>query len=172
MELIFEQSPKEAQYIVNHLQDPTFFPNNNDYRSAYFVGESHSEKTIMAKAIAYKMAQHGWSTKFLSSRSILKKNSYKTAIQLRNELENIAASKRPTILIFYDLNQLLEYNNSKYNDADLTDSVLWDFVDKQKYNKNFFLIGTMNRTHKLTKRTKSRILGDIIEFPSTNNDVN
>jgi len=165
MKLVFESSPQKAQRIVKYLQDPTRFPDSVDYRSAYFVGEPGSGKTMMAKAIAYKMSQEGWEYRFILSSSLLGKYRNQTAVRLQEELENIEISNKPTILIIDELHRLLENMNSKHHDTDTTATTLWTFLDKQAGNKNFFLIGTMNRIDRLPKPFKSRMLPDYIRFP-------
>jgi|GEM_PF-1905860 len=165
MSLVFTSSPEEAQFIVKHLQDSTYFPLNEDYRSAIFVGEPGSGKTIMANAIAYKMTEHGWEYKILSSTSLLGEHRNQTAIRLQKELDAIAASNKPTILIINELNRLLEYTESKHHDTDTAATALWTFLDKQKGNEKFFFIGTMNRINKLPKPYKNRVLSDCITFP-------
>lgn len=165
MNLVFKSSPKEAQCIIKHLQDPTYFPLNEDYRSAIFVGEPGSGKTTMAKAIAHKMTEHGWEYKILSSTSLLGEQRNHTAIRLKKELDEIEASKKPTILIIDELNLLMENSESKHHDTDATAKTLWMFLDKQSGNKDFFFIGTMNRINKLPKPYKNRILSDYITFP-------
>src|SRR5579871_5874826 len=87
LELVFEHSPKRAQAIVKHLQDPHYFPHNRDYRSAYFVGEPGSGKTTMARAIVYKMSKKGWNHKFIGSTELLGEYRNQTAIRLEKELE-------------------------------------------------------------------------------------
>lgn len=164
IELVFESSPKEAQCIVNHLEDPTFFPGNKDYRAAYFVGEPGSGKTTMAKAIAYKMAQKGWHCKIISSTTLLGEYRNQTAIKLQKELQTAASSNKPTIIIIDELNKLLENSDSKHHDTDTAAAALWTFLDKQNNNENFFFIGTMNRITKLPKPFKDRILFDYITF--------
>jgi AAA+ superfamily predicted ATPase len=165
MELVFESSPEKAQDIVKYLQDPTYFPSGVDFRFAFFVGEPGSGKTITANAIAYKMAQEGWDYKIIPSTSFLGVYRNQTAIQLRKELEIVAASNKPTILIIDELHRLLENANSKHHDTDATSTALWTFLDKQKNNKNFFFIGTMNRANKLPKPLKDRIFSGYIPFP-------
>lgn len=165
MNLVFKSSPKEAQCIVNHLQDPTYFSLNEDYRSAIFVGEPGSGKTTMARAIANKMTEHGWEYKIISSTSLLGEQRNHTAIRLKKELDEIEASKKKTILIIDELNLLMENTESKHHDTDATAKTLWMFLDKQSGNKNFFFIGTMNRINKLPKAYKNRVLPDYIEFP-------
>lgn len=171
MNLVFKSSPKEAQFIVKHLQDPTYFPLNEDYRSAIFVGEPGSGKTTMAKAIANKMTEHGWEYKILSSTSLLGEQRNHTAIRLKKELDEIDALKKPTILIIDELNLLMENTESQHHDTDATAKTLWIFLDKQSGNKDFFFIGTMNRINKLPKPYKNRILSDCITFPLMTDSV-
>jgi AAA+ superfamily predicted ATPase len=165
MEFVFASSPEEAQCIVNYLQNPNYFPGVENYRSAFFVGEPGTGKSITAQAIAHKMSQNGWEYKFLSSTSFLREYRNQTAIQLQKELEKIESSNKPTILIIDEIHRLLENTESKHHDTDETATALWTFLDRQQNNNSFFLIGTMNRIHKLPKPVKSRIISDFIEFP-------
>lgn len=167
LEFILEQSPKEAQCVVNHLQDPTFFSGNEDYRSVYFVGEPGSGKTSTARAITHEMKKYGWKYKFISSTSLLKEYRNQTAIQLQRELESAIASGQPTIVVVDELHQLLENSGSPHHDSGMTATTLWGFLDRQQNNPNFFFIGTMNRITHLPKPFKSRILFDYIEFQSS-----
>lgn len=169
MEFVFTKSPKEAQCIVHHLQDPSYFPLNENYRSAIFVGEPGTGKTVMAKAIAHKMTEHNWEYKFLPSTSFLGEHRNQTAILLQKELESIKKSKKPTLLIIDELNLLMENSESKNHDTDATAKALWTFLDQQKSNPDFFFIGTMNRIDKLPKAFKSRIILDYIKFPLVSN---
>lgn len=165
MEIVFIQSPEEAQHIVNHLQDPSYFPLNESYRSVVFVGEPGTGKTVTAKAIAHQMKKHNWQYRFLPSTSLLGEHRNQSARMLQKELEDISKSKKPTILIIDELNLLMENSESKNHDTDATAKALWMFLDTQKDNKNFFFIGTMNRINKLPKPYKNRILFDYIKFP-------
>jgi len=110
------------------------------------------------------MTQKGWRCLYFSSRHFLEKNSTKTAINFRDELKEIENSEIPTILILSELNRLLDHN---INSADWPAAVLWDFLDKQKHNKNFFLIGTLDQVNKVSKRSKSRMIFNIIKFPDS-----
>lgn len=165
MEMVFKSSPIEAQYIVNHLQDPTYFPMSENYRSAMFVGEPGTGKTTLAKAIIYKMSQKGWDYKFLLSPELLGEYRNGTARKLKKELKASVSSGKPIIIVVDELHRLLENSESKHHDTDSTAGALWTFLDTQKGNKNFFLIGTMNRSDKLPKPYKSRILFNCIDFP-------
>lgn len=165
MKLVLDSSPVDAQLIVNHLQDPTYFPDDKDYRSAIFFGVPGSGKTIMAKAIGYEMEKKGWDCKFVSSTSLFGEHRNQTSIRLTNELESIVASKKPTLIIIDELNRLLDNANSKHHDTDSTSTALWTFLDSQEGNENFFLIGTMNCIDKLPQPFKSRIITDYINFP-------
>ena len=161
----FKYSPKEAQYIIHHLYDPTFFQLTQDCRSKIFFGEPGTGKTTTAEAIAYKMSQYGWEYKFLPSTLFLGEHRNQAAILLQKELEAIKKSKKKTILIIDELNLLMEHSESKNHDTDATAKVLWAFLDQQKNNNDFFFIGTMNRINKLPQAYKSRIILNCIKFP-------
>lgn len=165
LELVFELAPKRAQAIINHLQDPNYFPHNRDYRSAYFVGEPGSGKTATARYIAHKMSKEGWDYKFIASTELLGKYRNQTAIRLRKELEEVVRSQIPTIVIIDELHRLLENTESKHHDTDTAATALWLFLDKQRNNEKFFFIGTLNRITKLPKPFKDRIIIDVIKFP-------
>ena len=166
MELAFENAPKKAKCILNHLEDPTYFPLNENYRSAIFVGEPGTGKTCAAQYIVYKMAQKGWNHTFILSPELLKEYRNGTARKLKKELKASIASGKPTIVVIDELHQLLENSESKHHDSGATASAFWTFLDAQKDNKNFFLIGTMNRADKLPKPYKSRVLFNYIAFPT------
>jgi len=170
MELVLEHSPAEAQYIINHLQDPTLFPGNLGYRSTFFVGKPGSGKTMTARAIAYKVAPE-WECKFLSSISLLGEYRNQTAIHLKKELEAIASSGKPTIIVVDELHRLLENAESKHHDTDTAATALWLFLDKHEKNKKIFFIGIMNRITKLPQPFKDRILSDYITFQPINDST-
>ncbi len=174
MEFVFKYSPQEAQSIINYLQDPNYFPGIKNYRAIFFVGEPGTGKSITAKAIAYKMIQEGWEYKIISSTSLLGEYRNQTSVRLENELEKIRTSNKPTILIIDELNQLLENSNSTHHDTDTVSKSLWSFLDKQKSNNNFCLIGTMNRINKIPQQVKSRVYFiefDLMTDPKIKNNI-
>jgi SpoVK/Ycf46/Vps4 family AAA+-type ATPase len=111
------------------------------------------------------MIQAGWHYRFIPSTSLLGKDSTETARQLENELKAANLSEQPIILVVDEINRLLENKNTTHHNDDFSASVLWMFLDKQKKNNNFFLIGTMNRIHTLPKSVKDRMFGNCILFP-------
>jgi len=169
MEFVFENSPKEAQHIVNHLQDPTYFPMSENYRSVIFVGEPETDTTIMANAIAYKMSQSGWKYQFLSHQTLQSNPTFsrrdedETISNLQRKLERSVASGKPTIVVIDGLHNLLENREVRRHGID-EKNILWTFLDAQKNNDKFFLIVTMHNTDKLPKLYKEKILFDCIHF--------
>jgi AAA+ superfamily predicted ATPase len=164
MELMLESASFKAQAIIKHLQDPTYFPQSDDYRSAYFIGKPGSDKTLMAKAIAYKMSQEGWVYKTISSTSIIKNLNDNLTFVLYEDLNTIKKSNKPTIVIIDELDQLLKTSHSKYHDLDIASKFLCEFLDEQKGNKNFFLIGTINDASFLPNSLKEKMFFNIIPF--------
>jgi hypothetical protein len=182
MDLVFKNSPEEAQQIVNNLENPTCLQHKKN-NFVIFFGDSQSDSKAMTEAIAYKMYKQGWNCRFFNGKSLFGKNSDHTAIKVQSELKKIAASNKPTIVVFYDLHQLLGYTANIYKDANapvstsfdelynhhnpgLTNTVFWNFLNKQEDNEKYFFIGTMDDIQKLPENTKRIIIENIIEFPS------
>jgi AAA+ superfamily predicted ATPase len=163
MNYVFQNAPRQAQMIVEHLKDPTYL-DDIEYRSATFVGEPGSGKTTMALAIAHRMSEFDWKYALVSSTALLGQYRNQTALHLGKLLRAIAKSIKPTILIIDELNRLLEHSESKSHDTDTTATTLWTFLDQQRKNVKFFFIGTMNNLAKLPKPYKDRILFEYIKF--------
>jgi len=164
MAYVLTQADKKAQMIVEHLKDPTFLE-DDEYRSAIFVGEPGTGKTTTALAIGHQMmVESGWQYKMLDSGAFLGKFRNQTAIKLKQFLRGIVALRAPMILIIDELNRLLEHANSEHHDTDTASTALWTFLDKQRGNQQFFFIGTMNDITKLPKPYKDRILFEFIQF--------
>lgn len=166
MEMVLEAAPLKAQFIPKHLEDPNFFPGCEKFRSAYFIGAPGTGKTIAAKAIAYKMSQKGWDYKFISSTELVEGYRNQTCVHIREELEGIISSGKPTLIIIDEISRLLENADSKNHDTDMSATALWSFLDKQLKNPNFFLIGTMNSAENLPQPFKNRINSNSIPFLS------
>ena len=164
MEQVYESSPVEAQQVVEHLQRPELLKDPSG-RYAIFVGPPGSGKSMMAKAIAYKLKQEsGWESKFISVGGIVGDKRNQTTVRLQKMLKNIVDKDKPTIIIIDELNKLLEHTESEHHDTDMTATCLWAFLDEQRGNNNFFLIGTMNQDTRLPQAFKSRILPNRIDF--------
>jgi len=163
LEMVFESSPEEAQHIVSYLKNNNVYKKKRGY--VFFVGKPGVGKTTMAKAIAYKMSLEGWDCQHFTSSDFIKSNRNQTAIYLKQKLESATFSHRPTIVIIDEINGLLENTHSENHDTDSTSKALWSFLDEQKDNPQFFLIGTANDISKLPQALQNRLLGRIIEFP-------
>ncbi len=163
MNQVFNNAPKQAQNIVKHLKNPNFL-HDGSYRATIFYGIPGSGKTMLAKAIAYRMKEAGWKYALISSTSLLQEYRNQTAIYLNRIFNAIIAKNEPFLLIIDELNQLLENADSKHHDSDATSKAIWSFLDSRRNKHNFFFIGTMNRLNKLPQPFKSRILFKCIEF--------
>lgn len=162
-------APIFAQHIVNHLQDANFYKERT-YRYSMFVGASATERTKAAQAIAYKMVrENGWLYFHLDARLLLSNIRNEALVVLREILKTIAelSKTQPIIVVIDELHVLLENTDDPRDDTRVTSSYLCSFLDRQSYNENFFLIGTMSRTTHLSQQLKSRILSRIIDFNIT-----
>lgn len=163
MKYVFDRSPIEAKQIIDHLKDKKFY-SDSAYRYAIFVGPPGSGKTTMAKAIGYIMQQEGWDYEYIPSTAILGDKRNESTVRLRSKLMAILAKGRPTFVFIDEMNELLEHTESENYDTSATAKFLWQFLDEQEGNHNFFMIGTMNRDTKLPQPFKSRILAKRIKF--------
>lgn len=185
MKIAVENSPKKALHIVDQLENHAYSPYNLDNRLAIFFGDAESNSKRMAQVIAYRMYKQGWNIEVFCGESLFGKNSDHTAIKVANALNNIETLNKPTLIVFFDLDQPLGYHQNQYRDPDsidtkplfashnkdhhypeLTNIVFLNFLIKQRSNEKFFLIGTMKDIQKLPQDTKNRIIMNIIEFPS------
>src|SRR5579872_4507355 len=161
LEQVFTNAPARVKNIVAHLKDPKFF-SKETYRSVFLVGAPGVGKSTMAKAIGYQLRNAGWKTRFFTCADLefAGENRNIAAIRLVSTLNDLVAQKNSKIIIIIDeLNQLLENYNSKQYDTDMTSKALWTFLDKNRYNENFFFIGVMNDAGKIPQQLKSRHRG-------------
>ena len=133
------------------------------------MGKPGVGKTTMAKAIAYKMSLEGWDYQHFTSSDFIKTNRNQTGTYLKQKLDTAAFSPRPIIVIIDEINGFLENTHSENHDTDSTSKALWSFLDEQKDNPQFFLIGTANDISKLPQALQNRLLGRVIQFPTITN---
>lgn len=157
----YEGAPWQVKHIVEHLNNPDEF-GDDDYRAAFFVGPPGSGKTTAAKAVPH-MAN--WFRYFIVATEIERKDRNSTSRELLKILNSIVANPIPKVVVIIDeLEELLEHFESEKYDTAATGRSLWTFLDSQAGNKNFFLIGTMNRNNKIQEQLKDRIDVDCIYF--------
>ncbi len=155
---VFEDAPRNAQLLVDHLKNP-LAPN---WQTAFFVGPTGTGKSTAALAVPH-LAHWHWLYKAAPEFSGTYRNETKE--RLADFLRCAVSQKKKVVVIIDELNRILENFDSKHHDADATASYLWTFLDEQKYNPNFFFIGTMNREDKLPDQVKHRFGGSSIYFP-------
>ena len=154
---VWEEAPVEARRIVTRLKNPKLRgPNYVPY--AFFYGEPGAGKTVLAKAVAM---QAGYVCDFIGMGEIqaasgTKNQRNQTGINLLKRLGAVVALSCPTVVILDEINEYLEGFENEGNDTSFTSKTLWDFLDSQIHNHQFFLIGTMNRGDRLPKPMKSR----------------
>ncbi len=153
----YRDAPYDARVVVDHLTRPL----DPAWRAAFFVGRPGTGKTTAALAIPH-LAR--WYFDFVPSGPLLSRYRNETKEKLEAHLQRAVSSGKKVVVIIDEINRLLENFNSKKHDSDATSSALWMFLDSQKYNNNFFLIGTMNRDDKLPDPFKSRAVGSTVRF--------
>lgn len=154
---VFAQAPIDVKNIVNHLKDPDFFEEPS-YRFAFFIGAPGVGKSTQADAVAAELLQYGWSHQKYASTDFQDKNRGGTAEKL-NKVLNSIDPKQKTLLLIEEINHLFEHADDKHHDTDATSKSLWSFLDAQRFNHNFFLVGTMNKIEDAPQQIKSRALG-------------
>ena len=148
----YNDAPYDAQVIVDHLKKPL----HPAWRAAFFVGLSSTGKTTTALAIPH--LAH-WYFDFISSTQLLGSHRNQAKERLELHLKRAISLEKKVVVIIDNINLLLSSD-----DGDATSGALWAFLDSQKYNNNFFLIGTMDCFDNLSEDFKRRAIGSIVEF--------
>ena len=162
LETIFLAAPKRAQFIVRWLKDEKIMDSLSQ-QSSFLIGNHGSGKTVLAKAIAFKLCSTSpWQYEYISSRAFMGEYRHQTGVCLRSYLEKLAQLKHPTLLIIDQFNKILEYTSSSSDDTALASDLICNFIDKNSHNNNIFFLGLMDRATKLDPRLKSRIGGGYI----------
>jgi SpoVK/Ycf46/Vps4 family AAA+-type ATPase len=154
IEATYLGAPAMAKLIVSHLQDPNY-AGSPEFRTAFLVGDPGTRKKTLAKAIAYKAQRE---LVFFSATDFLDDQRNGLSRKLVEKLKVIVAEKKAVVVVVDGINRLLENYENKCHDS----AVLWDFLDRQYGNHNFFLLGTMNSTDKISQSSKGRMLAQCI----------
>lgn len=158
----FANAPRKAKRIVKHLKNPKKY-NRSYYRSAFFIGEPGAGKTTLAKAIGYRV---GWRFEFIQCSHVRGKYRGHAATNLINRLNEILESEDQTIVVIDEINRLLENHESAHHDTDEISDTIWGFLDSLEGKENIFLIGTMNRAHRIAEQIKTRAGGRCVKIPA------
>ena len=163
MDDVYEDAPPKAKRLVAHIKDPEALRRPN-LRYAFFYGEPGCGKSTLAKAIATRSDSLIDFVQCGELQCVAENQRNQTGINLYNRLQDAIRFQVPVVVILDEINDLLENFDDSHHDTGYTSKVLWNFLDSQAGNNNFFLIGTMNRAHKLPKPMKSRAKGFSVEI--------
>ena len=153
----YNGAPDKAQMVAEHLKqsrDPVL-------RAAFFVGPPGTGKTTTALAIPH--LAH-WYFDPINAGDILSRYRNETKDRLALHFKRALNSGKKVVVIIDEINRLLENFKSKKHDSDATASFIWTFLDSQRRNDRFFLIGTMNHDDKLPEPFKNRKGGTTVYF--------
>lgn len=155
LEAVFEDAPAQAKNIVRHLQDPHYF-NDEGYQSAFFIGESGSDKTILAKAIALKARRD---LHFFPAMALLGAQQHETATNLRDK---VLLASTPSVIVLDDIDILF----APHQEVDLSAIMLRNILELRRGNHEFFLIGTTSRPDRLSQEAKDLMVSRCILIPT------
>ena len=127
LETVLQAAPWQAQTLVKVLTNTKMI--DHYYRSSTFLfGEPGTGKTILAKAIAYKIcSKTPWEYEYISSRAFMGRYRNQTGVSLRSYLKKIEQLKKPTLLIIDQLNKILEYTESSADDTSFASNLVCYF---------------------------------------------
>lgn len=139
---------------VKEVLDQEMNPNDYSVRMnlLLLVGIPGVGKTTLAKAIACELGN----CFFVTSGDLLAEHRNATSERLKNIVNSILNERGKKILVLDEINKLLENYTSEYKDASETASTLWEIMDAQKDNLDFFLIATANESKKLPIQIQDR----------------
>ena len=148
--IITDCTVAEIKEILDQEESPQFYSARTNV--LLLVGTPGVGKTTLAKAIACKLGK----CFFVTSGDLLKEHRNGTSERLKHVVESILSESGKKILVLDEINKLLENYTSEYKDASETSSTLWEIMDAQKDNLDFFLIATANESKKLPIQIQDR----------------
>ncbi len=164
----FASAPTE---IKSKIYDELYTPTTPRENFLFLTGDPGMGKSTLAKAIGMMLTSKGGTIYIFTPGDILKPNRNTTSDYLTSVLDEITSLPEKVIVIFEELNKLLENHASEHTDTSQTAGTLWTFMDKMMRNPNFFLIATANETKKISPQLQERFLIDFVKICSPQENV-
>jgi len=167
LQTILEHTSKRVLFTTKYIKEGPIVKGLST-RQVCLLGDHGTGKTVLAKAIVYKLISEdpSWYYEYKSSREFMGKYRNETGVRLRGYLHKVTHTGKPLLLIIDQLNKIVDHTRSEADDTSFASNLICNLLDDQQYNEHFFFIGLMDRATKLADRLKSRLLGHIITTKS------
>ncbi len=103
---------------------------------------------------------------FVTSGDLLQKHRHGTSQRLNIIIKAVLKAPGKSVLVLDEVNKLSENYASENNDSGDTAATLWEKMDENRLNPNFFLIGTANDSKKIPHQLQSRFRHKFVKIPA------
>lgn len=163
--ILLTQSLANASTEVHtKIYEEKYLPSTPRSNFLFLTGDPGMGKSTLANAIAMALTSEGGTIYSVNSGDLSHEHRNATSAFLNNLMTEIALSQEKSVLIINELNKILENHTSEHTDTGDTAATLWQNLDKNMSNLNFFFIGTANETKKIPVQLQDRFLVDFIKI--------
>ena len=140
---------------------------NMQYRPSFnnlvLLGAPGGGKTEIARSIAILS---GWNIYQIGEEQLNRIGSQRnhSTAHYMNILSIVEEDENKAIIIFDEMNGLLENHDSAHHDTDTLSRAIWKSLSKNSENKNIFFISTMNRMDRIPIQLKDRLLYSVVKI--------
>lgn len=159
-----------APEVIRNLPDVLNTMNLNvrpPHNMLVLLGETGVGKTAMMYSILFTLEPE-WSVEIIGIEELrlLESNRYTATAKFKEIMRWIESKNTKTIVVFDEMNRLLENYENPHYDTDGLSTLIWQTLDRCTWNPNIFFIATMSRMDRIPQQLQERLMDSAVEIKS------